>query len=238
MKNFLFIILIFNFYVSFSQIKGGEAIYKIILQEKNPKFQEIDRANMKEILLKAEDEVANLRPKLKFNNNSSVFYIDESMNIEVQMAATLYCGCEPKKYSDLKNGKNLEYNSGGPFSKDAEFLIEDPIKKNWKIEGETKIIDKYTVIKATQVITVDKKPQTVIAWFCPELPFPFGPKGYGGLPGLILELRIDKVVFGIEKIELSQNDVIIKVPTKGEKITSENYNKTTEKRIDDYKKEN
>uniref|UniRef100_UPI00404ACD98 GLPGLI family protein n=1 Tax=Flavobacterium sp. TaxID=239 RepID=UPI00404ACD98 len=35
----------------------------------------------------------------------------------------------------------------------------------------------------------DSENLTITAWFCPKIPVPYGPNGYGELPGLILELK-------------------------------------------------
>ena len=37
--------------------------------------------------------------------------------------------------------------------------------------------------------------------FCPSLPYSFGPVGYGGLPGLILELQVRKSWFAVSKLD-------------------------------------
>jgi GLPGLI family protein len=77
--------------------------------------------------------------------------------------------------------------------------------KDWKITSETKQIGEYLCYKATNVYLVDNDPKgfvhQVTAWFCPKLPFPYGPNGYGNLPGLILELQVSHVVYGIKGIQ-------------------------------------
>ena len=45
----------------------------------------------------------------------------------------------------------------------------------------------------------------VIAWYCPKLPYAFGPNTYGNLPGLILELQVRNVVYGVKKIDLNSD---------------------------------
>ena len=63
----------------------------------------------------------------------------------------------------------------------------------------------------------------VIAWYCPEIPYKFGPAGYGGLPGMILELQEKNNVFGAIKIELKAPLEKIQIPKKGIKISHQEY---------------
>ena len=65
----------------------------------------------------------------------------------------------------------------------------------------------------------------VAIWYCPSIPFNFGPKGYTGLPGLILELQVRNITWGATKIELSNENKNIEKPTKGKLITEEEYKK-------------
>jgi len=50
--------------------------------------------------------------------------------------------------------------------------------------------------------------------------------GFNGLSGLILELSIDNVVFGVNEINFNLKINEIKLPSTGEKISREKYIET------------
>ncbi len=60
-------------------------------------------------------------------------------------------------------------------------------KINWKVSDEKKKIGNFNVTKAT----ADFGGRKWTAWFCAEIPFPYGPYVFYGLPGLILEIADD-----------------------------------------------
>jgi GLPGLI family protein len=68
--------------------------------------------------------------------------------------------------------------------------------------------------------------QQVVAWYTEQIPTAAGPENYFGLPGLILYLDIDNgtIVFSPVKLEPLAKDMV-KAPTKGNKITREEYRK-------------
>ncbi|EDM43575.1 hypothetical protein SCB49_08293 [unidentified eubacterium SCB49] len=69
------------------------------------------------------------------------------------------------------------------------------------------------------------KETVVTAWFTPQIPVQNGPAEYGGLPGLILELNIDRQTILCSKIVLNPTDgVDIKKPSKGKKVSREEFN--------------
>jgi GLPGLI family protein len=74
------------------------------------------------------------------------------------------------------------------------------------LTNETKLIDNYLCYKATNIYKVTNDIKTflhpVIAWYCPQIPYRYGPNGYSNLPGLILELQVRNVVFGAKVIKL------------------------------------
>ena len=69
--------------------------------------------------------------------------------------------------------------------------------------------------------------QTVVAWYTEDIPTSAGPDNYFGLPGLILYLDVDNgtVVYSPVKLEPIAKDIAVKAPTKGNKITREEYRK-------------
>jgi GLPGLI family protein len=106
------------------------------------------------------------------------------------------------------------------------FLIESELKKdNWEITDSTKDIHGYTCIKA---ISKDEGKEK-IAWFCPNLQIKDGP-AYTGLDGLVLEMISEKITVVATEI-LSDADCQIAVPTKGKKISRDEFNEMVEKRM-------
>lgn len=66
------------------------------------------------------------------------------------------------------------------------FLYNDdyPVKIEWQLTGDKKIINSYNCQKATGTF----RGRTYEAWFTPDIPIKEGPYKFGGLPGLILEI--------------------------------------------------
>lgn len=71
---------------------------------------------------------------------------------------------------------------------DSYFKYEEDNNINWQLQNDFKTIGKYKVQKAT----AKKYGRMWIAWFAKDIPFPFGPYKFSGLPGLILEVYDDK----------------------------------------------
>lgn len=117
------------------------------------------------------------------------------------------------------------------FSLGSGIMIKEPLKVNWKLHNETKTIDGYLCYKATNINCVDNGHgkifnHPVTAWYCPKLPYRYGPNGYGNLPGLILELQVRNVVYGAKKIDLNSNlDFDAAFLKNVKKITEEELNK-------------
>ena len=99
--------------------------------------------------------------------------------------------------------------------KDSNYIVsfEDTMKE-WELHNETKKIDGYTCYKATKhhVQYYTEIEFTIEAWYTPEIPAPYGPIGYGGLPGVILELKRSHVIFVANKITLNPKGGIKPIP--------------------------
>lgn len=95
------------------------------------------------------------------------------------------------------------------FSLGKGIILKEELKKNWELHNETKIIDGYLCYKATNIDRVENGTKVfnhpVTAWYCPKLPYAYGPNGYSNLPGLILELHVRNVVYGVKKIDLNSS---------------------------------
>ena len=107
-------------------------------------------------------------------------------------------------------------------------LIEIEENSKWTITTENKKIADFQCYKATRpnfIIDRNGKEKTllIIAWFAPSLPYSFGPKGYNGLPGLVLELTDRKTTYLATNISPDNLDELIIDFQKGKKITEKEY---------------
>jgi GLPGLI family protein len=116
-----------------------------------------------------------------------------------------------------------------------KFLIQDELRQTpWKFTGESKKLNGYDCMQATY--TNAERKQNIVAWFTADIPAPAGPAGYGGLPGLILELDVNEgeilyMATNLNFKKLEGNDM--KLPSGGKKVSETEFNKIR----DDYMKE-
>lgn len=109
--------------------------------------------------------------------------------------------------------------------KDSMYIVTHKDRmEGWKLHNETKDIDGYTCYKATKhhVQYYTEIEFTIEAWYTPEIPVPYGPVGFGGLPGLILQLERSHVIFVADQVTLNPKGGIkpIKAVKPGRVITS------------------
>ena len=121
------------------------------------------------------------------------------------------------------------------------FLIKDNlVSYDWELTGETKNIGNYTCYKAVfekeeesvEIKMIDgevkeekgMKKRTIIAWYTTDIPISNGPKNYGGLPGLILEVNDGNETIMCSEIVLNPKEVKeIKEPIKGKIVTRKKF---------------
>ena len=91
----------------------------------------------------------------------------------------------------------------------------------WELINESVKINDYTCYKAIlkEYNSRSETYLTTVAWYTPEIPASYGPIGYGGLPGLILQLETKHVVFSPTSITLNPKKIKIDALKDGEVIS-------------------
>ncbi|MEZ4874704.1 MAG: GLPGLI family protein [Flavobacteriaceae bacterium] len=74
----------------------------------------------------------------------------------------------------------------------------------------------------------------VTAWFTPQIPIKNGPGEYAGLPGLILELNVDRTTILCSKIVLNTKEKeTIEPPKKGKEVSRAEYNQIVKEKTEE-----
>lgn len=143
---------------------------------------------------------------LKFNKKGSFFKTNRNVPQDKYMA-TMAAIITKSRHAYFQNrvSKNTYYNIN---IANKEYVVKDSTKNNnWQLYSESKEIEGYTCYKAIKIDFIERNQTSHerLAWYSPEIPMPYGPAGYGGLPGLILEIEVRKgFVYYISKIELNK----------------------------------
>jgi len=221
------IVFLFFISVTYSQ-NNGRVTYKSFFSESEAS-EELKASNRMLYQEKLDEEMMAklLRFSLDFNTEESIFYLSESMISDAENISTkkyitgLFYGYD-KIYTNKATNELIEqlYYSFGTILKkrEANFI-------NWELQNESKLINGYLCYKATYTYIQKWKgrefPWKVVAWYCPSIPFNFGPIRYGGLPGMILELTEKNIGYIVEKIEFFNKPITIKIPNEGEMFKDE-----------------
>lgn len=111
-------------------------------------------------------------------------------------------------------------------------MTREPPTIAWRLTADQAEHLGYTVIKAT----ADHNDKQIEAWFTPQIPVPGGPGGYGGLPGMILVLSVNRgqVQYQATEVTLEELDNgLIRPPEEGDEISREAFEEIVRERIEE-----
>ena len=241
MTALLFIISTGN--ATAQDFKGGVAKYQQTTKHDWNKLLNPDgadtRPRMQQFIESLPKETKKFRI-IHFTVNSAIYADDPSENAalppRLQRAMMGASMRQPPKseikkvyYDFEKNEKTeqLEFMT-------RNFLINEAIEnKGWKLTNKKVKVQNYVCQSAELKIGDD----TITALFSPEIPISAGPDIYYGLPGLILAVEVNgETAFMATSVDLSsvQKDKVVK-PGDGKKITQEEFNKTVEEKVKEFK---
>jgi len=219
-------IFLFAFIVQGQSNISGIVYYESTINSKKlDEYLSTKRKNIKnKALVKSLDQVflytKSIKSKLSFSGKEGLFIVEDKLSTDIhnlgqRINKTSAGGSKEYYYNDkarlylIKDCATL----GECFIFDNKFL-------KWELTQETRKINGYISYKAI------RSNGKVIAWYTPSIPISFGPKGEYGLPGLILELEIGKIIFKATKIELNPKKKIrVKEPKNGKRLSFEEYEK-------------
>ena len=238
--------------VTLAQQKEGKVVYQRTMQM--------------QLRINDNDQLSQMLPKrrtdkfeLMFGNNQSLWkHIDEDestdeMNTGGMQIKMMAPGQNDIVFYDFGAAKKTEQRE----ILDKKFIVTDSIRKlNWKLTGETKTILDHVCQKAiaqrtgkrTQMNMDNGKMErkeindttAIVAWFTTDIPVPAGPEVQGQLPGLILALDMNngRMVYRALDISPKVDVATIKEPTKGKKVTPDEFTKEREKMMQEMQKNN
>jgi GLPGLI family protein len=236
-KRIVYILLIFFYSTINSQIsKLGKITYEYDIQENFKKQNDIDQNIINKFYKNLKESKSGIKYQLIFKDKESNYSLIKSLDSEENKNlkyAILITGGQEEVYIDLEN--RLVLKKIEMFGEN--FIVKSTLTKDWIFTQETKNIGGYICYKA---VLHNNKPQInkpdIEAWYSPKIPANFGPKGFGNLPGLILELKVGPIIYFASKIELNLKEKLkINKPTQGKLVTEEEFDEILQG-IDKFKK--
>lgn len=189
-------------------------------------LEKIKDVNVKNNIISINQSFEQLDYELLINNNFGIFkYIKTLKMPGFNPRAITVGGGNGIHYYDKKNNLTIfETEMTGK----KYFIKSDINKYNWRITTESKTINDFLCYRATATIEYDdfrgKENHEIEAWFCPEIPFSYGPDIYYGLPGLIFEANYvnSKVKFYLKSIVKLDSQIPLALPHENT-ITEEEF---------------
>lgn len=207
-KTVYLVITLFSIHIAlFSQTKDQYALAKVgysvdINFDKDKEIYKVIEKYRPGLTAKIETVDTELDFSLMLNDAISLFYLENKLYSDNRAAssAITHAGYFGRIKQQPQNYITEELQEA--FGK---FLVSRPYQE-WELHDDTKTIGDYTCFKATTFYTTTNPEGKVFkhdftAWYTPQLPYKFGPAGYGNLPGLIIELQGERMTYGVKKIQ-------------------------------------
>ena len=230
--------------VVISQINEGIVTYKKSFEksfaELNQDLKDKDRESFEkynEFMKRAEEVVNLLDFKLVYNNTESLFSVDDFIDSEADQRflglAVGPLGARIYYYNGMKNNYLVETDAFG------DLFVVEMLKHEWVLVNQQKVINGYPCYKANTLVKIQGRngelKKEAEAWYCNDLPQSYGPLGFNGLPGLIIQLTYNNEVYTVSQIDASpKRPVKIVPPSKGKKVTKEEFEEIGNKAMSNF----
>ena len=200
--------------IAFCQDKVNHVTYGIELK----KSKDNNQTHYDGLISNVESKLKQVTFDLNYNSSIAKFSMNanslslEDTNVILDMADMV-----GKVYYSKVNCDTV-YSSIEQFKNFKDYTCFSISKTKWMLTYEKKIINGFECTKA--LATLEKNYgdgekiiyNDIVAWFCPKITTSFGPKSYGGLSGLIMELELPLVTF--KAISMDSNSTDLSIPTK------------------------
>jgi GLPGLI family protein len=229
--NKLFLIVFFLFFKEiYTQNFQGRVFYKTLALKDLISSDTIKKRSKEvaDILSFTNESVKNntLNFELKFSNGEALFEKIPTMKNDIGKDyefAEIIFGAKNIYYTNIKTREKLVKKE----AYGSVYLVSNNINDlNWTLTNEQKNIGIYVCLKATTSLKIVNTQKTffkkIIAWYSPDIPVSFGPKGYTGLPGLILEINEDKLAYTAYKLILNPREKVQIIKPKNGKVITQN----------------
>ena len=231
---FLVFFLAINPPLGQTRVENGHIEYSIIYQqkEKDEDGEGQYETEKKAVVL----ALSEIKGELFFNSERSRYFVKPILGKENDLpykVARIMAG------NEWFTNRNEQTKIERIRTMGEIFNVKRPNEKyDWTISNESKMIGDFKTFKATASFTeknnfTNKTEDFLIkAWFCPDIPFPYGPKGVDGLPGLVLEANFGSISIRANGIDLNveENQNLLDVPKNGILISNEDFNELRRKR--------
>lgn len=219
MKKLLLAVLLISGHLLFAQQKEGKITYemKVDMYRRIP----AENAEMRAMV----PQFRTSKFELQYADNQSIYRAKEEeqdiTNDNGGQRIVIRMGGSPDDLS-YKNFKTQTLTDYRDFMGTQYLISGNSNNLTWKLEEGTRTIMGYNCKKAT---SKNSRGSEIVAWYAEEIQVPSGPDQYCGLPGMVLAVDINKgeSVFIASSIEKTANIKDIKEPTKGKKITYEEF---------------
>jgi len=209
-------LLIFFVFIVFSQTPSKHIVveYDISTSELTANIPDVDKVpkSVIESFKKSFELINQMTTSLVATKSEGYCWTTNEVPNDVSTSeyetAIIMLGGNDKYYLNLnKDIVNKYFNAYG-----EKVYTEKKIKDfNWVLSKDSKMIGDYKCFKATLTYEVENlsgvHKKKVTAYYTPEINYSYGPMGYGGLPGLIIELKDDKITYVVNNVKFKDEDL-------------------------------
>ncbi|MCB0461677.1 MAG: GLPGLI family protein [Flavobacteriaceae bacterium] len=217
----LYLIICFSL-LSYSQ-QNGKAYYK---KKSSHNFKPIEKSDSRagSLYKSVNSSISDMEFILTFNKSLALFEDIKKLDIDENSSAAQF----NKVFSGYKGPYYFNFEINNVIRKQGKYLIEKKLSDyNWILTKEKMIINNLTCHKATTIVKQQGRSgellKPAVAWYSPDINLSAGPDGFGGLPGLIIQLEFDRVVTTLQKVEFLDKPISIELPNKGKKMTEAEF---------------